>query len=39
MLELQTERMGTAAVKRLRLQKLLRGLPLMINSKELPSTQ
>ncbi len=30
---------GTAAVKRLRSQKLAKGLPFMINSKELPSTQ
>lgn len=33
------ERTGTAAVKRLRNQKLLKGLPFMINSKELPSNQ
>lgn len=30
---------GTAAVKRLRTQKLAKGLPFMINSKELPSNQ
>ena len=33
------ERKGTAAVKRLRRQKLAKGLPFMINSKELPSHQ
>lgn len=33
------ERRGTAAVKRLRGQKLAAGLPFMINSKELPSGQ
>jgi hypothetical protein len=33
------ERTGTAAVKQLRRQKLLKGLPFMINSKELPSNQ
>ncbi len=33
------EKKGTAAVKRLRSQKLAKGLPFMINSKELPSTQ
>jgi hypothetical protein len=37
---LQTmERKGTAAVKRLRRQKLAKGLPFMINAKELPSNQ
>lgn len=40
MLTLQNiERKGTAAVKRLRSQKLANGLPFMINSKELPSNQ
>ena len=40
MLTLQSiERKGTAAVKRLRRQKLAKGLPFMINSKELPSNQ
>jgi hypothetical protein len=40
MSELQKiERTGTAAVKQLRRQKLLKGLPFMINSKELPSNQ
>ena len=33
------ERKGTAAVKRLRRQKLAKGLPFMINAKELPSNQ
>ncbi len=33
------ERKGTAAVKRLRCQKLAKGVPFMINSKELPSGQ
>jgi hypothetical protein len=33
------EKKGTAAVKRLRSQKLAKGLPFMINSKELPSYQ
>lgn len=40
MLTLQNiEEKGTAAVKRLRIQKLAKGLPFMINSKELPSNQ
>ncbi len=33
------EKKGTAAVKRLRSQKLAKGLPFMINSNELPTTQ
>ncbi len=33
------EKKGTAAVMRLRSQKLAKGLPFMINSKELPTTQ
>ena len=33
------ESKGTAAVKRLRRQKLAKGLPFMIDSKELPSNQ
>lgn len=33
------EKQGTAAVLRLRTQKLANGLPFMINSNDLPSTQ
>ena len=33
------ERRGTAAVRRLRRQKLAKGLPFMINLNELPSNQ
>ncbi len=33
------ENKGTTAVKRLRSEKLAKGLPFMINSKELPSSQ
>lgn len=40
MLTLQNiEKKGTEAVKRLRIQKLEKGLPFIINSKELPSNQ
>ena len=33
------ENAGTAAIKRLRLKKLQKGLPFMINSKDLPGNQ
>lgn len=35
----ELERLGTEAVKKLRLTKLKRGNPFMINSKQLPSNQ
>jgi len=33
------EKAGTDAVKKLRMDKLLNGIPFMINSKDLPSTE